>query len=110
VPNQTKLPKYSTGSNFCGYPFFYVVDDHKCECNECATSSKADGLSVEAHVNYEDGMLYCHTCNEQIEASNGAHEEEESFTDDELDSEEELEQQRRDEKNGLYPEAWDDCN
>ena len=31
-------------------------------------------------------------------------------TEEELDSEEEQEQQRRDEKNGLYPDKWDDCN
>ena len=79
---KNQLPKYSNYPNFVGYPYFYVVQDHKCECHECATKSKAEGKSAEAHVNYENGMLYCETCSTQIEASNGAHEEEDNSDDD----------------------------
>lgn len=71
------LPKYSNDPNFCGYPYFYIIEDYKCECHECATDSKAEGKLVEHHVNYDNGQLYCDTCSTQIEASNGAHEEEE---------------------------------
>lgn len=72
-----QLPKYSNMPNFVGYSFYYVVDGHSCECNECATDSKAEGKSVEPHVNYDDPQLYCFECSSQIEASNGAHETEE---------------------------------
>jgi len=70
----SKLPKYSNDPNFVGYPLFYVVEDYKCECHECATESRNEGKSVEAHVNYEDPQLYCFTCSAHIEASNGSHE------------------------------------
>jgi hypothetical protein len=83
MSNSTILPKYSNYPNFCGYPFYYVINGHKCECNECATNSKAEGKAVEEHVNYEDGMLYCETCSTQIEASNGAHEEVEEDSEEE---------------------------
>jgi hypothetical protein len=78
MPKQNTLPKYSNDPNFVGYPFFYVVEDYKCECHECATESRDEGKTVTPHVNYDDPQLYCFTCSEQIEASNGAHE-----TDDE---------------------------
>jgi hypothetical protein len=81
MSNQTTLPKYSNDPNFCGYPLFYVVDGWKCECNECATVSKDEASTVESNANYEDGSLYCNTCGEQIEASNGAHENEEDNED-----------------------------
>ena len=106
------LPKYSNLPNFVGYPFYYVVDSDDCECHECATDSKSEGKEVEPHVNYDNPELYCFTCSEKIEAA---------YIDDEESSEEdseerqqriaeEREQQRRDEKNGLYPDKWDDCN
>lgn len=83
MSSSTTLPKYSNDPNFCGYPFYYVVEGHKCECNECATDSKSEGKEVEVQVNYENGMLYCETCSTQIEASNGAHEEEEADSEEE---------------------------
>lgn len=101
------LPKYSNLPNFVGYPLYYVVDSNDCECHECATDSKAEGKLVEPHVNYDNPELYCFTCSEKIEA---AYIDDEESSEEEIDSEEEREQQRRDEKNGLYPDKWDDCN
>jgi len=37
------LPKYSNDPNFVGYPYFYVIDNWKCECHECASESAIEG-------------------------------------------------------------------
>lgn len=76
-----KLSKYSNEPNFCGYPYFYVIEDYKCECYECAAESKAEGKTITTHVNYDDPQLYCFTCSAQIEASNGSHDHEEAQND-----------------------------
>lgn len=72
------LPKFSNYPNFVGYPLFYIVENCKCECNECASSSQEKGESVEAQVNYDNEMLYCETCSERIAAVYIADEDDES--------------------------------
>ena len=93
-----KLPKYSNEPNFFGYPLWYVVDEYKCQCNECATLSKSDGISIQKEVNWDDTNLWCDECCEKIESAYGE------------DVEDEEEHLRRDEKNGLYPGKWDYSN
>jgi hypothetical protein len=83
MPKQ--LPKYSNDPNFVGYPLFYVIEDYKCECHECATESRDEGETITTHVNYDDPQLYCFTCSEQIEASNGAHKDDEEDSDNDDD-------------------------
>jgi hypothetical protein len=56
-----KLPKYSNEPNFVGYPLWYVIDDYKCQCNECDTISK--------EVNWDDANLWCDECSAKIEAA-----------------------------------------
>jgi hypothetical protein len=64
-----KLPKYSNEPNFVGYPLWYVIDDYKCQCNECATISKEEGYSVSKQVNWDDANLWCDECSAKIEAA-----------------------------------------
>jgi hypothetical protein len=64
-----QLPKYSNQPNFVGYPLWYVIDDYKCQCNECATISKSEGHSVEEQVNWDDSNLWCDECSEKIESA-----------------------------------------
>lgn len=64
-----QLLKYSNQPNFVGYPLWYVIDDYKCQCNECATVSKTEGYSVEQQVNYDDVNLWCDECSEKIETA-----------------------------------------
>ena len=54
----TTLPKYSNEPNFVGYPLWYIIDDHKAQCNECATVSKSEGCSASKQVNWEDTNLW----------------------------------------------------
>lgn len=75
------LPKYSNDPNFVGYPYFYVIDDWKCECHKCASESAIEGKNFEVYANYDDPDLYCFTCSAQIEASNGSHQREEEEND-----------------------------
>ena len=65
----SKLLKYSNEPNFVGYPLWYVIDDYKCQCNECATISKEEGHLVEAQVNLDDPNLWCDECSEKIDAA-----------------------------------------
>ena len=64
-----QLPKYSNLPNFVGYPLWYVIDDYKCQCNECATVSKTEGHVVDQQVNYDDANLWCDECSEKIESA-----------------------------------------
>ena len=65
----TTLPKYSNEPNFVGYPLWYVIDDHKCQCNECAAVSKEEGSTVSKQVNWDDDNLWCDECSTKIEAA-----------------------------------------
>ena len=64
-----KYTKYSNEPNFVGYPLWYVIDDYKCQCNECATISKSEGCTVLAQVNYDDDNLWCDECSVKIESA-----------------------------------------
>ena len=72
------LLKYSNEPNFVGYPLWYVIDDHKCQCNECAAVSKEEGSTVSKQVNWDDTNLWCDECSERIESAYGEESEEES--------------------------------
>ena len=63
------LPKYSNEPNFVGYPLWYIVDEHICQCNECAAVSKSEGYSVSKQVNWDDTNLWCDECSEKIESA-----------------------------------------
>ena len=63
------LPKYSNEPNFVGYPLWYVIDDRKAQCNECATVSKSEGFTTSKQVNWEDTNLWCDECSEKIESA-----------------------------------------
>ena len=63
------LPKYTNQPNFVGYPLWYMIDDYKCQCNECATVSKSEGQSAEEQVNWDDSNLWCDECSEKIESA-----------------------------------------
>ena len=63
------LPKYSNEPNFVGYPLWYVIDDHKAQCNECATVSKLEGCSASKQVNWADTNLWCDECSVKIESA-----------------------------------------
>ena len=65
----TTLPKYSNEPNFVGYPLWYVIDDYKCQCNECAAVSKSEGCTISTQVNYDDDNLWCDECSVKIEAA-----------------------------------------
>ena len=72
------LPKYSNEPNFVGYPYYYILNGHTCQCHTCADESLQDGQSVEPSINWENKNLYCETCPEQIECAYGAYGEEEA--------------------------------
>jgi len=78
----TTLPKYSNEQNFVGYPLWYIIDDHKAQCNECATVSKSEGFTTSKQVNWEDTNLWCDECSEKIESAYGEDPDEKEPDDD----------------------------
>lgn len=61
-----------------GYPMFGLFNDGECCCHKCAkteresigTTTGSDGWTLIAlDVNWEDPLLYCAHCGEQIESA-----------------------------------------
>ncbi len=64
-----KLPAYAWPG---GYPVFYMDKGNNCLCPKCAEENDEFSEPLEAYdVNWEDEMLYCDHCDNQIESAYG---------------------------------------